>query len=787
MNKLFISPLIVILSYIQIPAQWNVIHNFQQKDFYSIDFIAEHSGFLGGEALFAKTTNGGKSWLSINKIDGNDVLSMIFLNENEGVAVGRRYWDGPGYIYYTTDGGFNWHLGYYLPYAYAAVNDVFVLDNNHGWAVGEDGNIFKIISGIDDWDYVTSLPVDLNAVYFINQNIGWTVGWGKLYKSTNGGNSWIEKPTGLNTKFYDVFFLDQNIGWIVAQPSNLLSTSDGGETWTVTPLNTTLPLQIRFLSDSLGYISSNSKFIKTTDGGSTWNTISIPGASWFTGMDFTNQQTGYLAGWYSKLFKTTNSGESWKEMMLAEFNNLNSIDMYSTTRGVAVGDSGTILKKNNDSWLSGITNTLQNLHSVYTFNQTTAIAVGDSGVILKSTDYYLNWTEKNSGINVNLNSVQFANNYVGWIVGDNGTLLKSTDTGETWTIVNSGLSENFNSIHFINTSTGWICGNNGLIMKTADGGLNWYQQNSNLVSNILKIEFCNPDTGFALAKNGIILRSNDGGNNWNTIYDDPYYELYDVSFVNTRRGWTCGQYGYIYRTTDGGFSWTPQFNSPYIGLKSVCILDSNIVFTAGDDGVIVLTTNGGQGPPVPVELIAFTALSNGNEVVLNWSTATELNNQMFEMQRKSGSEEFFTIGYQKGHGTTTEPQNYTYTDKNLERNKYFYRLKQLDYLGTYQYSEEIEVDVAGVITFSLSQNYPNPFNPRTVISYQLPVSGLVTLKVYDILGNEIATLVNEEKQPGTYEVNFNTSSIKHLPSSGIYFYQLRAGAFVETKKMVIMK
>jgi hypothetical protein len=368
-------------------------------------------------------------------------------------------------------------------------------------------------------------------------------------------------------------------------------------------------------------------------------------------------------------------------------------------------------------------------------------------------------------------------------------ILKSSNTGETWNIINSGFSNNLNSVHFINTDTGWIAGDNGLIIKSVDGGLTWIQQNSGLSVNVFKIEFCDANIGYALAHGGLILKSIDGGATWTTIYDS-YDELLDIEFFNPNIGWVCGQ-GDIFRTNNGGYSWSHQFDTPYYDFRSLCLLDSSVVFSAGDDGLILLTTNGGQGPPVPVELISFTAISNGKDVVLNWSTATELNNQMFEVQRRSGTEEFFTIGYQKGHGTTTEPQNYTYTDKNLESNKYLYRLKQLDYLGTFQYSKEIEVDVTGIITFSLSQNFPNPFNPSTKIKFTIPQVTLrqaqsdnwVTLKVYDVLGNEIATLVNEEKQPGMYEVEFNGTGFP----SGIYFYQLKAGNYIETKKMVLIK
>jgi len=187
--------------------------------------------------------------------------------------------------------------------------------------------------------------------------------------------------------------------------------------------------------------------------------------------------------------------------------------------------------------------------------------------------------------------------------------------------------------------------------------------------------------------------------------------------------------------------------------------------------------------PIPIELISFTATSDGKEVILNWSTATETNNSGFSIERKSANSEYSEIGFVPGFGTTTEPKSYSYTDTEVSSGKYTYRLKQIDFDGTFEYSPEVEVEVSAPLKFSLEQNYPNPFNPSTVISYQLPIGGNVTIKVYDILGNEVATLVYEYKPAGRYEVEFNPSS---LPS-GVYFYQLRAGDFVQTKKMVLMK
>ncbi|HMN47971.1 MAG TPA: DUF4397 domain-containing protein [Ignavibacteriaceae bacterium] len=185
---------------------------------------------------------------------------------------------------------------------------------------------------------------------------------------------------------------------------------------------------------------------------------------------------------------------------------------------------------------------------------------------------------------------------------------------------------------------------------------------------------------------------------------------------------------------------------------------------------------------VPVELTSFSANVNGTEVNLLWSTATETNNSGFEVQRKSGNE-FVTIGFVRGKGTTTEIQRYTFTDSKLPVGTYSYRLKQVDFNGTYNYSKIINVDLTAPTVFTLEQNYPNPFNPSTLISYNIPQNSFVTLKVYDVIGNEVATLVNQNQPAGKYDIRFDASNL----SNGVYLYSIKTDNFASTKKMILMK
>lgn len=207
---------------------------------------------------------------------------------------------------------------------------------------------------------------------------------------------------------------------------------------------------------------------------------------------------------------------------------------------------------------------------------------------------------------------------------------------------------------------------------------------------------------------------------------------------------------------------------------------------------------------LPVELTSFTSSVNGNTVVLTWQTATEANNYGFEIERASvelneGMDEWNNIGFVEGHGNSYSPKSYAFIDNDPPAGNLKYRLKQIDLDGSYEYYGTIAEVTFGVTEigeellpteFALYQNYPNPFNPATRIRYSIPAGEeyfgfmqFVSLKIYDILGNEVAVVVNEEKAPGNYEVEFNASNL----ASGMYIYQLNAGELREMKKAVLVK
>lgn len=184
---------------------------------------------------------------------------------------------------------------------------------------------------------------------------------------------------------------------------------------------------------------------------------------------------------------------------------------------------------------------------------------------------------------------------------------------------------------------------------------------------------------------------------------------------------------------------------------------------------------------VPVELTSFTATVVDAEVILNWSTATETNNYGFEIERKTTGE-YYTVAFVIGNGTTTKPQQYSYIDKFADPGINYYRLKQMDFLGSFEYSDVIEVNVP-LESFELAQNYPNPFNPSTKITFSIPNRSFVTLKVYNVQGEEVASLVSGDMKAGVYNVEWKANNVP----SGVYVYSLIADNKVQSRKMILMK
>jgi len=339
------------------------------------------------------------------------------------------------------------------------------------------------------------------------------------------------------------------------------------------------------------------------------------------------------------------------------------------------------------------------------------------------------------------------NIYINWSDQRNGStntdvfFVKSTDGGDTWSAAKKVNDDNTTRHQFFTWMT--IDQTTGVIYFT-------FYDRRNTTGSVTDV---------------FVARSTDGGETFTN------FKFSESAFTPTS-GVFFGDYTNISALNKKVYPIWMRLDGSTLSVWTAIINDSTVV--------------------IPVELNSFTSNVVDGKVHLNWQTSSELNNRGFEIQRSltpipSQSEgalgNWRTIGFVNGKGTTTESTDYIFIDEPLESGLYTYRLKQIDYNGDFKYSDEVDVNFIFADDFRLSQNYPNPFNPTTTIEYQIPKSSFVTIKVYDALGKEVVTLINEEKPAGVHEVEFEPKDL----TSGLYLYKISVGGFEQTGKMLLLK
>jgi len=354
----------------------------------------------------------------------------------------------------------------------------------------------------------------------------------------------------------------------------------------------------------------------------------------------------------------------------------------------------------------------------------------------------------------------------------NGNLTINRDVdlnGKTITLGESGFLSEGNNRFF--GSSGAITTTRNLSNITAQnvGGLGaTITTNSNMESTtITRSHNANQNSIF---RNYNIVPTTNTGLNATLVFNYNDNELHGVTEANLG----------LFKSSDGS-NWT--------NVGGTLSTENNTITLSNLDGFSIWTA-GDRNEALPVELTSFTANATQNKVVLNWQTATEVNNYGFEIERKivgtsrDLSEEWVTISFIKGNGNSNSPKEYSFVDESVPGGKYSYRLKQIDNDGKFTYSDVVNVDIENIPTdYTLYQNYPNPFNPSTTIKFGLPKEGMVTLEVFNLIGEKVAPLVNKELTVGYHTIDFNGSRL----SSGIYLYKITAGEFTSTKKFVLMK
>jgi len=789
-------------------AQWTLQTSGVTQDLYSIFFVDENTGWAcGWNGKIVSTTNGGATWFQQTSGVVSQLSSIFFINSSNGWCSG----DG-GIILKSTNGGANWISQ--TSGTTMSLASIYFVDTNTGWACGDQGKIYKTTNGGANW---IAQPTGLSSydmlwsIKFVNSTTGWAVGGSfiamtcSILKTTNGGTNWTQQYSPVSNQQRASSFINENVGYTVGDYGTIFKTTNGGSSWSFSPSPTSDWLySVFFVSETTGWVGNGSgEIYKTTNGGTNW-TLQTSVSNRINSLFFLNANLGWASCDAGKIVKhyvivsslglvSPNGSENWRvgsaqnitwnstavSNVKLEYSTNNGVNWITIAGSVAASPavyswtipntpSSQCKVKISDVDNSSLSDISDNVFTIYS-PSVTVISPNGGEVWKPGSNQFITWSSQN----VSQIKIEY-----------------SVNGGGSWLTIANPFSASSNSYTWEvpNTSSG-NC--RVKISDTSDAAINDISDNP--------FEITIPDYG------DVDL------NNLVQAYDASLILKYLVGSIELTRQQK-------YNANVSGDTTISGVDASLILQKVVGLIDSlphTINFSSS--GSITFKTgfqnsDGNLFVPLFIKsgsnIISFEGEIDFNQnqymfIEIEWSAA--LNSFVKEVSLKENKINFvcFTTTASSIEGEIGKirfiptvdalPENFhlTINKFRINENEIKYRDYGWDILSfKTDYQQGIPID------YQLLQNYPNPFNPVTKIRYSIPFAEThrhaspqnVILKIYDVLGNEVATLVNEQKEPGTHTVEFDASEL----TSGVYFCRLSAidnsgRRTVRQSKMLLLK
>jgi len=728
-------------------------------------------------------------------------------------------------------------------------------------------NYYTVIS-----PYVES---ELNDVFLVNQDIGWIVGnKGIILYTSDGGQSWIRKSSQFNYDFLKVFFYDQNKGWIGTSNGRILITTNGGNDWTEVLISSDFNYfdAICFTSPLVGHISIGKYkavyIMRSSDGGLTWikkdSLVSATTASRWYDIDFYDENLGVVVGDKKDAQRyTTDGGQTWlKSTPIADafFRDQRTVHWLSSTDVISLGEGNefwgvvTPIYKSTDggkNWTKKTQypqNNYDRVRDAYFKNSLEGIAVGNNGFsfayITRTTDGGETWNASFLTYSFGLKALAgYGDKLIA--LGTGAHILRSDDFGNSWQLYRQFTPTPVYAIQFIG-SKGYVVTRYSDFYASDDPyGDEWTYRSSPPMWESVTMQFLDENTGFILKENRHIVKTTDGGQSWRTVLEPVAFNARNrvggISFPSSQIGYawmSLNDYPeyYVYKTTDGGESWfqIKLLNGPGYISGNMAFFDENTGVIAGPQRWMMRTTNGGNDWDTVFNFHSFPShltrkdfkdiyimnedkawvvgigfICYTTDKGLNWYY---VNHNINGIDSSFYTVNFFkdTLGYVACYDgtilkTTDGGLNWT-ADPSLKNSaiifsaginqfgRAFFGTSDGRLIATENITSVKEIKNE-INQLDLSYNYPNPFNASTKIRFTVPASGKnqknVKLEIFDLLGRKVSTLVDKELSSGTYEIEciFNNSTLEKSVenSSGVLFYRLTIDNQTITKKMLYLK
>ncbi len=694
----------------------------------------------------------------------------------------------------NSDGDWNWTL----PVPSNTITDFHIINGSTAMSVGKSGTILKTKDRGNTWVHLKSgTRNDLTSVNFTGANLGIVAGAkGTLLITNNCGETFTTIQLGWDGGLRGSTWFGPNTGVVVGEDGAIFRSTDGGVNWTPIPSPTGLPLNGVYGFNDWGYAVGDSGIVlKSTDAGATWTPrpVNTDCQLW---AGATVDSFGFsVAGAGGKIFNTPNDGTDWNPLNSGVNKTLRRILWPDSLRGIAVGDSGTFITTTDggNTWtplppdpscdflalaLDDSFGVVGGTHGKIStsggfgkpfnpiprpplfrftdlamFNPDTGFGVTTDGEILGTFNGGLNFGSVFLS-DVQLEAICRADEKNWWAAGgtfgDSAKVFHSGDGGLSWEPQLAPSALKLFDICFKDSLNGTAVGLSGVILCTKDGGKTWQKKNSPTNEWLLSVDFVGDSIWVAAGGNGTIIRSVDFGESWNSINGPTNEWLTSVDFLDDSLGFGCGNQGTILRTEDGGQNWDRSnfdgaLEVDFVGIESTVSFTGLEKSTSFQDTDILVTAVGQLG-----------TIFHSNDAGLTWTQQDSKTKNNLTAVSYANANTVFAVG---DVGTV---------------------IRRVD-SGP---ATSVEWQAAQIPeTISLRQNYPNPFNPTTTIEFKLTREESVSLKIFDILGREVVTLLNASLSPGTHKSTFDGSGL----ASGIYFYRLQTSSFTRTKKLALLK
>ena len=674
-----------------------------------------------------------------------------------------------GLIYHSSNSGTNW---FSMNEPSVNFKSIFSLNNNI-WIAGDNSTVYKTDLNISLLSsYSISGNHTLNSIFFIDENTGFVCGNnGAIFKSINSGINWSISNSGIAiVNLKSISFKDSAAGVVTGENGAVYTTTNGGITWT----NETVPSQNNFLkakyfTDGIAIAGENGTLILKT--GTGWESVDTKVTTSIRGITGSGINDVHVCGGGGFIRNNKNGSSGFMNFepnpMMA---NLTDIFYYDNNLGFGVSSLNNAIIKTSNS--------------------------GQGWSLQPGCEANYSWELKldvPGGWGNTLCASPFGINTI--FVGMMNKIYVSRDKGNNWSFLDSIPYTNFGIRSFYVSpldSNIWVAAIASSIVKTTNYGQTWTVSIAMPFSTFgqpLEMDQNDPSVFYFAPDGGGFYKSTDNGSSFNSISSYPFQSPCDiiVQWDNSEvllvgDGPTNGSGAKVYRSENGGVNWNLVLSSNFAEIPSMCntVFDNEILYVMEYGSACYKSTDFGS-----TFFVTYTSSHS------NWASAVCLEDPDLVIGGSFSFSGSAFITYNGGANWKSFPQAGYHIQSGLispEKNYALYygpegvvKLK-VDYSGTNSIHENI-FNGSQPESFMLNQNYPNPFNPKTIISYQVYGFVLVNLSIYDVLGNKLITLVNKKQRQGSYEIEFNASSL----SSGVYFYKIEAGDFIETKRMILLK